>query len=93
MLRPITKMLELAITQVRGLPEEVHGLAADALLIVIEHVNNHDHYHLADERIEGVHPCDGASRSRGIREGSRGQGHLRPIAMKVRVTEDATEDR
>jgi hypothetical protein len=72
-------------------------LAADALLIVIEHVNNHDHYHLADERIEGVHPCDGASRSRGIArsgtpsanryEGTRHRGrHGGPVSLPRRPT-------
>ena len=51
----MTKLLELAITQVRDLPEETQDLAADALFMVIEHVNDHDHYRLSDEQIEGVH--------------------------------------
>jgi cation transport regulator ChaB len=51
----MTKLLELAITQVRDLPEETQDLAADALFMVIEHVNDHDHYRLNDEQIEGVH--------------------------------------
>jgi hypothetical protein len=32
----MTKLLELAITQVRDLPEETQELAADALFMVIE---------------------------------------------------------
>jgi hypothetical protein len=48
----MTKMLELAITQVRDLPEETQDLAADAVFMVIEHVNDHDHYCLTDEQIE-----------------------------------------
>ena len=51
----MTKLLELAITQVRDLPEETQDLAADALFMVIEHVNDHDHNHLTDEQVEGVH--------------------------------------
>jgi cation transport regulator ChaB len=51
----MTKLLELAITQVRDLPEETQDLAADALFMVIEHVNDHDHYRLTEKEIEGVH--------------------------------------
>jgi len=39
-LRRMTKMLELAITQVRDLPEETQDLVADALFMMIEHVND-----------------------------------------------------
>jgi cation transport regulator ChaB len=50
----MTKLLDLAITRVRDLPEETQDLAADALFMVIEHVNDHDHYRVSDEQIEGV---------------------------------------
>jgi len=51
----MTKLLELAITQIRDLPEETQNMAADALFMVIEHVNDHDHYRLSEKEIEEVH--------------------------------------
>jgi hypothetical protein len=39
----MTKLLELTVTQVRDLPDETQDIAADALFMVIEHVNDDDH--------------------------------------------------
>jgi predicted transcriptional regulator len=50
----MTKLLEQAIAQVLELPEETQNLAADALLMVVDYVNDDAHYHLTNEQIAGV---------------------------------------
>lgn len=59
MLRCMTKLLEKAIAEVLELPEETQNMAADALFMVIEHVNEETHYRLNDEQIAGVHHAMG----------------------------------
>jgi hypothetical protein len=76
----MTKLLELAITQVRDLPEETQELAADALFMVIEHVNDHNHYRLTDEQIEGVHHAM-----------EQAEGNSRRIARSGRSSADRYE--
>ena len=51
----MTKLLEEAIAEVLELPEETQNMAADALLMVIDYVNDDAHYRLTDEQIAGVH--------------------------------------
>jgi hypothetical protein len=55
----MTKLLEKAIAEVLELPEETQNMAADALFMVIEHVNEEAHYRLNDEQIAGVHHAMG----------------------------------
>jgi hypothetical protein len=50
----MTKLLEEAVAQVRDLPAATQDLAAEALFMVIHHVNDSDHYRLTEEQIEGV---------------------------------------
>ena len=50
----MTKFLEKAIAEVLELPEDTQNMAADALFMVIEHVNEESHYRLNDEQIAGV---------------------------------------
>ena len=64
-------------------------MAADALFVVIEHVNDHDHYRLTDE--EGAPRCR-ASRSRGNSRRIARSGRSSANRLKVLVTDDATED-
>jgi len=51
----MTKLLEEAIAEVLELPEETQNMAADALLMVIDYVNDDTHYRLTDEQVAGVH--------------------------------------
>ena len=53
-LTAMTKMLERAVAQLRELSEETQDLAAEALLMVIEHVNDEERYRMTEEQIEGV---------------------------------------
>ena len=55
----MTKLFEEAIAQVLELPEETQNLAADALLMVVDYVNDDAHYRLTDEQIAGVHHAMG----------------------------------
>ena len=55
----MTKLLEQAIAQVLELPEETQNLAADALLMVVDYVNDDAHYRLTDEQTAGVHHAMG----------------------------------
>jgi len=55
----MTKLLEQAIAQVLELPEETQNMAADALLMVVDYVNDDAHYRLTDEQIAGVHHAMG----------------------------------
>jgi hypothetical protein len=55
----MTKILEQAIAEVLELPEETQNMAADALLMVIDYVNDDAHYRLTDEQIAGVHHAMG----------------------------------
>jgi predicted transcriptional regulator len=55
----MTKLLEQAIAQVLELPEETQNLAADALLMVVDYVNDDAHYRLTEEQIAGVHHAMG----------------------------------
>jgi len=55
----MTKLLEEAIAEVLELPEETQNLAADALLMVVDYVNDDAHYRLTDEQIVGVHHAMG----------------------------------
>ena len=55
----MTKLLEEAIAQVLELPEDTQNMAADALLMVVDYVNDDAHYHLTDEQISGVHHAMG----------------------------------
>jgi predicted transcriptional regulator len=55
----MTKLLEQAIAEVLDLPEETQNLAADALLMVVDYVNDDSHYRLTDEQIAGVHHAMG----------------------------------
>jgi hypothetical protein len=55
----MTKLLEQAIAEVLELPEETQNLAADALLMVVDYVNDNAHYPLSDEQIAGVHHAMG----------------------------------
>jgi predicted transcriptional regulator len=50
----MTKLLEQAIAQVLELPEDTQNLAADALLMVVDYVNDDSHYRLTDEQLAGV---------------------------------------
>ena len=50
----MTKLFEQAIAEVLELPEETQNMAADALYMVIEHVNENGHYRLTDEQIVNV---------------------------------------
>ena len=50
----MTRLLEQAIAQVLELPEETQNMAADALVMVVDYVNDDAHYHLTDEQIAGV---------------------------------------
>ena len=50
----MTKLLEEAVAQVRDLSPKTQNLAAEAVLMVIQHVNDADEYRLTDEQIEGV---------------------------------------
>jgi hypothetical protein len=50
----MTKLLEEAVARVRALPPETQNLAAEAVLMVIQHVNDADEYELTDEQFEGV---------------------------------------
>jgi hypothetical protein len=51
----MTKQLEQAIAEVLEQPEETQNMAADALLMVIDHANDDAHYRLTEEQIAGVH--------------------------------------
>jgi predicted transcriptional regulator len=51
----MTKLFEQAIAEVLELPEETQNIAADALLMVIDYVNDDPHYQLTDEQVAGVH--------------------------------------
>jgi hypothetical protein len=42
----MTKLLERAVAQLRELPEETQDLAAEALFIVIDHVNDDERYRM-----------------------------------------------
>ena len=55
----MTKLFEQAIAEVLELPEETQNLAADALLMVVDYVNDDAHYRLTDEQIAGVHHAMG----------------------------------
>ncbi len=55
----MTRLLEQAIAQVLELPEETQNLAADALLMVVDYVNDDAHYRLTDEQVAGVHHAMG----------------------------------
>ena len=55
----MTKLLEQAIAEVLDLPEETQNMAADALYMVIEHVNDDGHHRLTEEQIAGVHHAMG----------------------------------
>jgi len=55
----MTKLFEEAIAQVLELPEETQNLAADALLMVVDYVNDDAHYRLTDEQVAGVHHAMG----------------------------------
>ena len=55
----MTKLLEQAIAQVLELPEDTQNLAADALLMVVDYVNDDSHYRLTDEQVAGVHHAMG----------------------------------
>lgn len=50
----MTKLLEQAIAEILELPEETQNMAADALYMVIERVNEEGHYELTDEQVAGV---------------------------------------
>ena len=50
----MTKLLEQAIAEILDLPEETQNMAADALYMVIERVNEEGHYQLTEEQIAGV---------------------------------------
>ena len=50
----MTRLLEQAIAQVLELPEETQNLAADALLMVVDYVNDDAHYRLTNEQVAGV---------------------------------------
>ena len=50
----MTKLLEQAIAEVLELPEETQNMAADALYMVIDYVNDDTHYRLTKEQIAGV---------------------------------------
>ena len=50
----MTKLLEQAIAEVLELPEETQNMAADALYLVIDHVNDAPHYRLTEEQVAGV---------------------------------------
>ena len=49
----MTKLLEQAIAEVLELSEETQNMAADALLMVIDHVNDDVHYRLTEEQVAG----------------------------------------
>jgi predicted transcriptional regulator len=51
----MTKLLEQAIAEVLELPEEAQNMAADAVYMVIDHVNDDAHYRLTEEQVAGVH--------------------------------------
>ena len=55
----MTKLLDEAIAEVLELPEETQNMAADALLMVIDYVNDGAHSRLTDEQIAGVHHAMG----------------------------------
>jgi hypothetical protein len=55
----MTKLLEHAIAQVLELPDETQNMAADALLMVIDQVNDDAHYRLTEEQVVGVHHAMG----------------------------------
>jgi predicted transcriptional regulator len=55
----MTKQLEQAIAEVLEQPEETQNMAADALLMVIDHVSDDAHYRLTEEQIAGVHHAMG----------------------------------
>ena len=55
----MTKLLEQAITEVLELPDETQNMAADAVLMVIDHANEEEHYRLTEEQIAGVHHAMG----------------------------------
>ena len=50
----MTKLLEQAIAEILELPEETQNMAADALYMVIDHVNDDAHYRLTEEQVAGV---------------------------------------
>lgn len=50
----MTKLLERAIAEVIELPEETQDLAADALFMLLEHVNDEGNYRLTEDQIAGV---------------------------------------
>ena len=50
----MTKLLEDVIAEVLELPEETQNMAADALYMVIDHVNDDAHYRLTEEQVAGV---------------------------------------
>ena len=59
----MTKLLEEAIAEILDLPEETQNMAADALYMVIERVNEEGHYQLTEEQVAGVrHAMDQADR-------------------------------
>ena len=58
----MTQLFEQAIAEVLKLPEGTQNMAADALLIVIDYVNDDAHYRLTDEQIAGVHHAMGHAR-------------------------------
>ena len=55
----MTRLFEQAIAQVLELPEETQNLAADALLMVVDYVNDDAHYRLTDEQVAAVHHAMG----------------------------------
>jgi hypothetical protein len=58
-IRTMTTLLEEAIAEVLELPEDAQNMAADALHMVIDHVNDDSHYRMTDEQIAGVHHAMG----------------------------------
>ncbi len=50
----MTKLLEQAIAEILELPEETQNMAADALYMVIERVNEEGHYRLTEDQVTGV---------------------------------------
>lgn len=47
----MTKLLEQAIAEILELPEETQNMAADALYMVIDRVNEEGHYRLTEEQV------------------------------------------
>ena len=51
----MTKLLEKAIAEILELPEETQNIAADALYMVIDHINDDAQYRLTEEQVAGLH--------------------------------------